>query len=60
MNEPDDRIAKLAPGRRDYPGEPIAGTGEEVLAIESVMAIYRENFAALQALAAARHEPEEP
>jgi hypothetical protein len=60
MNEPDDRVAKRAPGRRDYPGEPIAGTGEEIFAIESVVAIYRENFEALQALAAARHEPEEP
>jgi hypothetical protein len=57
---PDDRIAKLAPGRRDYPGEPIAGTGEEIVAIETVAAIYRENFEALRALAAARHEPEEP
>jgi hypothetical protein len=60
MSEPDDRVAKLAPGRRDYPGEPIAGTGEDILAIESVAAIYRENLEALQALAAVRSETEEP
>ena len=60
MNEPDDRVAKLAPARRDYPGEPVAGTGEDILAIENVAAIYRENLEALYALGAARRDPEEP